>query len=315
MFSTQKILIISDDEENISANHFRKILDKDKYDDIELFCSKSGLDDLKMNMRRDFYVILIDYDNLDGDINHLIGLIRSYLSSLPLIVVLSYDTSIFSRKIIPHVTFHDKSKSFETVYNQLVNFIKSMEFCKSINDVSHLPGNIVINQVMENKLKNNEDFVIMYIDIDKFKPFTDYFGIFRSSQVIKYLARLVIDLIEKYGLPEDFAGHVGGDDFVVIFNSHDNYKLIGDKIVEEFDKNIQRFYDEIDVQRGYIEVLNRESQLEKFPFITLSIVSISNELKDYSTTEEIYKDFMIYKKEAKQTMGSILLHSADMGGV
>ena len=190
-----------------------------------------------------------------------------------------------------------------------------MEFCKSIDDVSHLPGNIVINEVMENKLKNNEDFVIMYIDIDKFKSFTDYFGIFRSGQVIKYLSSLIIDLIDKYGLPEDFAGHVGGDDFVIICNSYDNYKLIGNKIVEEFDKNIQRFYDEIDVQRGYIEVLNRNGQLEKFPFITLSIISISNELKDYSTTEEIYKDMMIYKKEAKQTMGSILLHSADMGGV
>ncbi len=238
-----------------------------------------------------------------------------WISSLPLIVVLSYDTSIFNRKIIPHVTFYDKSQSFETVYNQLVNFIKCMKFCKSLNDVSHLPGNMVINEVIENKLKNKKDFVMMYIDIDKFKAFTDYFGIFRARQVVKYLSSLITNLIEKYGLPEDFAGHVSGDDFVIIFNSHDNYKLIGNKIVEEFDKNIQRFYDEIDVQRGYIEVLNRNGQLEKFPFITLSIISISNELKDYSTTDEIYKDMMIYKKEAKQTMGSILLYNADMGGV
>lgn len=315
MFISEKILIISDDEENVSANHFRKILEKDKDHNIELFCSKSGLDDLKMNMRRDFYVILIDYDNLDDDINHLVGLIRSYLYSLPLIVVMSYDTSIFSRKIIPHVTFHDKSISFETVYNQLVNFIKSMSFCKSINDVSHLPGNMVINAVMEKKLDNGEDFVIMYIDIDKFKAFYDYFGIYRSNQVIQYLSSLIMDLIKKYALPEDFVGHVGGDDFVVIFNSYDNYKFIGEKIIEEFDKNIQSFYDEIDVQRGYIEVLNRDSQLKRFSFVTLSIISISNEVKNYSTTEEIYKDMMIYKKEAKQTAGSVLLHSTDNGGL
>lgn len=310
-----KMLIISDSEEDGSLNSFQKTLESMKINNVELIHSKSDLIDLKRNIRRDLYVILIDYDNLNEDINHLISLIKSYLYSLPLIVVLSYDTSIFSRKIIPHVSFYDKSMPSKTLYTQLVNFIKSMKYCKSVNDVSHLPGNLVINKIMENKLKNKDDFVIMYIDIDKFKAFYDYFGIYRSNQVITYLSNLIIELLEKYGLPEDFVGHVGGDDFVIIFNNHDNYKIIGEKIIEDFDKNIKNFYDEIDVQRGYIEVLNRNNQLQKFSFSTLSIVSISNEIKQYSDTDEIYKDMMIYKKEAKQTMGSILLHSTDMGGL
>lgn len=49
--------------------------------------------------------------------------------------------------------------------------------------------------------------------------------------------------------------------------------------------------------------------MEKFSIVTLSIVSISNEVKDYSSTDEIYRDMMIVKREAKQTMGSILVHN------
>ncbi|AMD17310.1 hypothetical protein TL18_04295 [Methanobrevibacter sp. YE315] len=301
-----KILVISDDDENKLVNQFEEIL---KDSEIEMISSRSDIDDLKMNMRRDFYVIFVDYDYLDTEVNRLVSLIRDYLRALPLIDVMSFDTSIFNREKIPHVSFFDKNSSFESLHNQLLNFIKIMKFNKSLNDVSHLPGNFVINEVMETKLRNKDDFVIMYLDIDKFKAFCDYFGIYRSGKVIEFLSSLCIKLVDEYGVPEDFIGHVGGDDMVLIFTDFENAKFIGNKIIEEFDAHIKDFYDKKDVEKGYIEVLNRKGIMEKFPFVTLSIVTISNEFKDYSTTDEIYRDMMVAKKEAKQTMGSILLHS------
>ena len=303
---TDKILVISDDDKNEITKRFEEML---KDDEIELNSSKSGIDDLKINMKRDFYVIFIDYDNLNCNINELVELIREYLRSLPLIDVMSFDTSIFNREKIPHVSFLDKNSSNELIHNQLINFIKIMKYNKSLNDVSHLPGNFVINEIMEMKLQNKDDFAIMYIDIDKFKPFTDYYGIYRSGKVIKFLSSLCIKSVDKYGLPEDFIGHVGGDDFVLICTDFKKAKTISQKIIDEFDANIKDFYDYEDSQKGYIETLNRKGETEKFPFVTLSIVNISNELKDYSTTEEIYMDMMNAKKDAKQTMGSVLVYS------
>ncbi len=308
----EKLYIISDDNENKLVNQFYNNLENTN---IELISSKSDIDDLKSNMKWDNFVILIDYDNLNSDINQLIRLIRSYLHSLPFIGVISSDTSIFNRKELDHAYYIDKSWSFESIYDRLVNFIKVMKFSKLLNDVSHLPGNSVINEIMKNKLENNEDFVIMYIDIDQFKSFCDYYGVYRSSKVVQFLTKTIIDLFEKYELNEDFIGHVGGDDFVLIFHNYENYKFIGNKIIEEFDKNIVNFYDKTDVERNYIEVLNRKGIMQKFNIVSLSIISITNKVKDYSNTTEIYKDMMILKKDAKQTMGSILLHSDDKGGI
>ena len=308
---TDKILVISDDDENKLVNQFEDML---KDDEIELISSSSNIYDLKNNMRRDFYTIFIDFDNLDSDINSLVNVIRNYLRSLPLIEVMSVDTSTFNREEIPHVSFLDKNTSLESIHNELINFINVMKFNKSLNDVSHLPGNFVINEVMQTKLKNNDDFIVMYLDIDKFKAFYDYFGIYRSGKVIEYLTQLCINLVEEYGVPEDFIGHVGGDDMVLICTDFEKARTIGNKIIEEFDANITRFYDDEDVEKGYIEVLNRKGELEKFPFVTLSIVTISNEEKHYSTTNEIYRDMMIIKKEAKQTMGSVLLHNTQLEG-
>lgn len=304
---TDKILIISDDEKNEIVNRFHEFL-KDT-DNIEVIYGKSDLNCLKTDRIKDYYVIFIDYDNLNVDINMIVSQIRSYLHSLPLIDVMSYDKSIFKRTQIPHVSFLDKNHSDETIHNQLINFIKQMKFSRSVNDVSHLPGNFVINEILETKIRNNDNFAIMYLDIDKFKAFYDYYGIYRSSMVIQYLSNLIIELIEKYGAPEDFIGHIGGDDFVIICSDYENSRKIGEKIIEEFDANISRFYDDIDVQRNYIEVLNRNGDMEKYPFVTISIVSITNEKKDFSNTDEVYKEMMVVKKQAKQTMGSILVHN------
>ena len=304
----EKLFIISDDNENNLVNQFYNTL---KNTNIEVLSSKSCVGDLKSNMKWDNYVILIDYDNLTSDINQLLMFIRSYLHSMPFIGVMSGDKSVFNRKKLPNVSFINKSHSFESIVDLLVNFIKVMKFSKSLNDVSHLPGNLVINEIMKNKLENKEDFLILYLDIDYFKSFTDYYGIYRSWQVIKFLSKTMNDLIETYELNEDFVGHVGGDDFVLIFSNYENYKFIGNKIIEEFDKNIVNFYDEKDLERNYIEVLNRKGEMQKFSVVSLSIVSLSNELKGYSDTNEIYKDMMILKKKAKQTMGSILLYNTD----
>lgn len=90
-----KILLISDDAEKKLFNNFKNAITSGS--DTKLFYSSSNFDDLKNNMRRDFYIIFIDYDDLTTDIDGLVDLIRTYLYSLPLIVVISEDESIFDR--------------------------------------------------------------------------------------------------------------------------------------------------------------------------------------------------------------------------
>lgn len=96
---------------------------------------------------------------------------------------------------MPNVSFLSKSVGPEIVSKQLENSIRIMEYNRSINDISHLPGNMVINDIMNIKLKNHENFSIVYIDIDKFKSFTDYYGLYRAGKVIQFLTNLILELL------------------------------------------------------------------------------------------------------------------------
>ena len=303
----EKILLISDDENKELFYKFEDIINEN--DSIELVYSKSDVEDFKEHMRRDFYIIFIDYDNLNMDVNDLVKQIRNYLYSLPLIIVASEDVSVFDRKKIPKVYFLNKSTKGDLIYNKMVNYINVMKFNKSMNDLSHLPGNFVINELLNSKIENNSDFLIMYIGIDKFKSFVDYYGLVRANKVIRYLTDKILELVDEYGSTGDFVGHVGGDGFVVICNSFKNARRIVRELVNDFDSNVRNFYDAEDLENNYISLLSHNGTMEKFPLISVSIISISNEYKDYSSTKEIINEMEIIKKESRRTSGSILLES------
>jgi len=310
MSGLNKIFLISDDENDILFHKFQEILEEG--DELDLRYSRSSLEDLKENMQRDFYEIFIDLDNLDMDVNELILIIRSYLSSLPIMVVISEDTSKLNRSLIPNVVFMETSYVFnspESLHQQLMNTMKILRYNRNINDFTHLPGNFVVNDVLTQKIENNEDFAIMYLDIDKFKSFTDYYGLVRARQLLFYLSQLINSLVEEHGDMKDLISHVGGDDFVVIFNNYESAKIVGEELIEGFDSIVPEYYDEEDLKRGYISVLNRKGVYDDFPLVSLSVTTISNEFNEYHSSDEIYKKMAEIKHEAKQFSGSILLQS------
>jgi len=86
------------------------------------------------------------------------------------------------------------------------------------NPLTHLPGNVPINEHIDRLLENRVDFVACYADIDNFKPYNDTFGYREGDEIIQGLSRLVR---EHCDARLDFVGHIGGDDFFVLFQSRD----------------------------------------------------------------------------------------------
>ena len=85
MLRKDKILLISDDKDN---KFFNKIHNSIKEDEsLMLIYSRSDSDSFKLNIKRDYYIIYIDYDHINRNVRDLINKIIHYLLSLPLIVI------------------------------------------------------------------------------------------------------------------------------------------------------------------------------------------------------------------------------------
>lgn len=144
------------------------------------------------------------------------------------------------------------------------------------NPLTRLPGNVAILNEIESLIKTNCKFAVCYIDLNKFKSFNDRYGFKRGDEVIRATARILIDSVAKEANPNDFIGHIGGDDFIVITTPEKVDRLCG-KIIKEFDNIIADLYDADDRSKGYITSKDRQGNILNVPLMTISIGVATNE--------------------------------------
>ncbi|ARP90551.1 GGDEF domain-containing protein [Bordetella genomosp. 9] len=142
-----------------------------------------------------------------------------------------------------------------------------IEAARYANPLTSLPGNIPISQHIATLLDGGIDFVTCYCDLNHFKPFNDVYGYWRGDDMIQLCATV----IRAHCDPQrDFVGHVGGDDFVILFRSAD-WRERAERIIAEFNRDAIALYDDAGRARGGIEAEDRYGVMRAFPFVTLSI--------------------------------------------
>lgn len=135
------------------------------------------------------------------------------------------------------------------------------------NPLTLLPGNVPIQERIEALLQSQRLFVVAYCDLDYFKPFNDVYGYQQGDQVIQRVGQI---LVAQTDPERDFIGHIGGDDFIVIFESPD-WRARSERILEIFGQTAPHFYTEQDQCRGGITAHDRCGQERFFPLLSLSI--------------------------------------------
>ena len=154
------------------------------------------------------------------------------------------------------------------------------------NPLTRLPGNVSILNELSLRLESNTLFGVCYIDIDKFKSYNDKYGFEHGDEVIRETARILIQSTQEAGNPNDFIGHIGGDDFVIVTTA-DVVDNLCKKIIAEFEKKAPSFYNEADRKAGYIIGLDRKGKEQKIPLLSVSIGVVTNEFRKIEHVAQI----------------------------
>jgi diguanylate cyclase (GGDEF)-like protein len=155
--------------------------------------------------------------------------------------------------------------------------LRKVEERGAINSLTQMPGGKMVESVLQMLVQHPEfKFAVLYIDIDSFKVYNDYYGFARGNQVIMMLADVLREVVNRESDDLSFAGHIGGDDFLVI-SSTSRAEDVCRAIIAEFDARIPELYDRADRERGYIRASSRQGRQMNFPIVSISIGVISNE--------------------------------------
>ena len=181
-----------------------------------------------------------------------------------------------------------------------------VESAQYANPLSGLPGNIPIQKKLNKLLKHQQDFMVMYIDVDNFKPFNDNYSFEEGDGVIRLIAEILNQVLpeEQVIHGETFVGHIGGDDFVILSTVIDNYVEVAERILNAFKEEILHFYTEQDQNRAGIQSQDREGNSKFYPLMSLSIGILLVHPKYFEHTQKLSSYATKAKKGAKAAGGN-----------
>jgi len=85
---------------------------------------------------------------------------------------------------------------------------------------------------------------------------------------------MIGEVVDEVGTRNDFIGHAGGDNFIVI-TTDDAALRIKQRVKERFAAEIQSHYNFIDRQQGFMQAPKADGGMEKVPFMTMSVGIVS----------------------------------------
>lgn len=174
------------------------------------------------------------------------------------------------------------------------------------NALTRLPGNRQIEEIIHNLIDKAQVFSVAYYDIDNFKSFNDKYGYMKGDGVIKHTAYIISKTVKKFGNKNDFVGHIGGDDFIVI-TTPDRDKVIASESILNFNKLTPFHYSIEDRIKGYIISKDRRGNAVNAPLMSVSIAIVNNQDYKLQNMVELMETITEIKRYLKTLPGSNFL--------
>lgn len=209
----------------------------------------------------------------------------------------------------------DEIEALARTFNEMSDAMKDMKTrAEDANPLTGLQGNKSIFNELQKRIHERQKFVLFHVDLDRFKIFNDHYGLANGDLAIKRTAEVLKKVAGEKGAADDFVGHQGGDDFVMITRPKRAEELSAE-ICRRFDSEVvASLYRKEDLERGYTLHLDRRRQAEtgeevmrQFPLLSVSLAGVSTSKKDYADYFDFFNVVSEVKKEVKKIVKSSYL--------
>jgi len=150
---------------------------------------------------------------------------------------------------------------------------------------SGLPAGRLIEDQLR-RIIRQQNWALMDIRINHYEPFKDVYGFVAGDDVLRFTAMLMSEVLDELGTPNDFIGHAGGNNFIIV-TAEDSSANIRQRMKSRFAEEVKTHYSFMDREQGFITTLNPSGQPEKVALMTLSVGTVSPSQYQFADIREI----------------------------
>ncbi len=150
---------------------------------------------------------------------------------------------------------------------------------------SGLPAGRLIEDQLR-RLIRQKGWAFMDLRINYFDAFKDVYGFIAANDVLRFAGMLLGEVVDTLGTPNDFIGHAGGDNFVIM-TSEAAAAEIRQQLKTRFNEEVQSHYNFMDRQQGFMMAPDDSGKMEKSPLMSLAVGLVSPSTHTFADIREI----------------------------
>ena len=247
-------------------------------------------------------IVLPDYSGFD-----ICRMLREYEGNtlMPIIMITSQDAQedVLVGLELGADDYIKKPFNERELLSRIKNIFRRIDRNRNANPLTGLDGNLEIQREITSRIARGISIGIIYADLDNFKAYNDVYGFSSGDRIIILTADIIRDQAMLWGNEDDFVGHIGGDDFIVVTTPEKTARIC-EEIIAVFDEKVLGFYNEEDRACGCITTKNRKGETDTFPLMSISLAIVTNERRELKSTVEIGDIAAEVKKKLKTMAGS-----------
>jgi PleD family two-component response regulator len=282
--SKGRILVVEDDFD--ISNLLRIYFDSQGF---EVIVAAKGKEALELCRRSQPNVIILDIQLPDIDGYEVCRRLRGNLrtSHIPILFLTQRDER--SDKIagleLGADDYITKPFDIEELKLRVQNAIKRAQWENLTNPTTGLPSGKLIEEQLR-RLMRRQEWAILYVGINHIEGFGEAYGFVAGDDVFRFASMVLNDGIEEAGTSDDFIGHVGADDFLIITDK-EHASPIKEYVTQRFKNEVGTFYSFRDRERGHILIGGDADEEKQIPLMSLAVGIVTSDTARFADIREI----------------------------
>ncbi len=266
--SKGRILVVEDDVD--ISNMLRIYFDSQGYD---VWVAVRGQEALDICRRKLPNIIVLDIMLPDIDGYEVCRRLRNNLrtSHIPILFLTQKDDR--SDKIagleLGADDYITKPFDIEELRWRVQNVLKRAQYENLTNPTTGVPSSKLIEEQLK-KLMRRNGWTILYIGINGFEPFKEVHGFVAGDDILRFVAIILTESVDELGTVNDFIGHIGGDDFILITTT-EKAEALRQRLVKRFQAEVGTFYSFREKEKGFMMVQDADGNERKVPLMSLAV--------------------------------------------
>jgi len=179
-----------------------------------------------------------------------------------------------------------KPFDIEELKLRVTNAIVRQERENSLDPRTGLPSGRLIEDQLR-RIIRTQDWALLDCRINHFERFKDVYGFIASDEVLRFTSIVLGEVIDEAGTSNDFIGHPGGDNFVIVTTTTALPK-VRERIKARFNEEVLTHYSFMDREQGYIIAKANDGSSDiQVPLMTIAIGAVSSDTRQFSDIREI----------------------------